>query len=159
MAVGKIRKISSWIMLVTVAISLVIFGLFYFGGVDEPFGERQWKNPTYTAELLFWLYIMLSVCIVGMVTFAITQFATSFTKNIKGSLTAIAILGSFVLLMILAYSLGDATPLPGINKSSAKYNVESWLKITDMWIYALYIMLSLSIVLVAVGSLKKALNK
>jgi hypothetical protein len=159
MAVGKIRKISSWTMLVVVAISLVIFGLFYFGGVDEPYGERQWKNPSYTEELLIWSYIILSLCILGMALFAIVQFATSFTKNIKKSLMSVAVLGSFALLMVLAYSIGDATPLPGINKSSAKYNVDFWLKVTDMWIYTVYILMSLSTLLIIAGSIKKALNK
>ena len=159
MAVGKIRKISSWTMLITVVVSLVVFGLFYFGGVDEPYGEREWKNPTYTSELLLWLYVMLGLCIIGMVLFAVMQFAGSFMKDIKGSLVSLAVLGCFALLMVLAYSLGDGTPMPGINKSSAKYNVESWLKITDMWIYALYIMLSLATLLIIFGSIKKSLNK
>ena len=159
MAVGKIRKISSWTMLVVVAISLVIFGLFYFGGVDAPYGDREWKNPTYTEELLIWSYIMLAFCITGMALFAIMQFATSFTKNIKKSLMSLAVLGGFALLLFLAYSLGDTTPLPGINKSSAEFNVDFWLKVTDMWIFTTYILMALSVLFIVAGSVKKALNK
>ena len=158
MAVGKIRKISSWTMLITMIISAVVFGLFYFGGLDEPLNGK-WKNPSYTEELLFWLYIMLGICIASMLILGVMQFASKFKKNAKASLVSLAVFAGFALLLIIGYSLGDATPLSGINTSSQKYNVESWLRITDMWIYTIYIMLILATLLIIVGSIKKSLDK
>jgi len=158
MAVAKIRKMSSWAMLITVAISAIVFSLFYFGGVDEPFNGK-WKNPTYTEEVILWFYVMLGLCVISMVLFGVMQFASNFQKNAKSSLITLGILASFVLLLVLAYSLGDGTPLEGINSSSQKYNVEGWLRITDMWIYTMDIMLGLAIILIIAGSVKKMMNK
>jgi len=158
MAVGKIRKISSWTMLISVVISGIVFGLFYFGG-DEALYKGKYWNPAYLETLLFWLYAMLTLCVGGMLLFAVMQFASSFTRNVKGSIASLAVLGGFVLLMILAYSMGDATPMAGINASSQMYNTEFWLKLSDMWIYALYIMLTLATLLIIAGSVKKSLNK
>ena len=159
MAVGKIRKISSWTMLTVVAISLIVFGLFYFGGVDE-----QWKGkyhtPTYTGVLLIWCYFMLGVCAIGMLLFGVMQFIASFKKNVKGSLITLAVLTTFVIFMIAAYSIGDGTPLTGINASSQMYNVEFWLKTTEMWLYALYIMIGLSSLLIALwGPIRRIIKK
>ncbi|MDR2914225.1 MAG: hypothetical protein LBV74_05280 [Tannerella sp.] len=159
MAVTKIRKISSWTMLIVSIISLAVFALFYFGGEDTPVGVDQFKNPTYTSELLIWMYILLAVCAISLVLFGVLQFANKFKTDPKGALMTLAVFAGFVILLVIAYFIGDATPLSGINADSQKFNVESWLKVTDMWIYAIYIMLTLSVVAIIWGSVKKVLNK
>lgn len=157
MAVTKIRKISSWTLLIVAVISLAVFALFYFGGNGDPIGE--WKNPTYTGELLMWAYFLLGVCAVSMILFGFMQFLAKFKTNPKGALTSLAVLGVFVVLLIIAYTMGDTTPLNGINADSQKFNVDSWLKITDMWLYAMYLLLGLSVCAILWGSIKKITNK
>ena len=159
MAVGKIRKISSWTMLTVVLISAVMFGLFYFGG-EDPQWKGKYYTPTHTGTLLIWFYFMLGICSAGMLVFGLTQFLSSFKKNVKGSLITVGVLSSFALLLILAYSLGDGTPLQGINASSQMYNVEFWLKTTEMWLYALYTMIGLAALLIAFwGPVRKIFKK
>ena len=41
MAVTKIRKVSSWTLLITSIISLVVLGMFYAGGVVDPSVEMK----------------------------------------------------------------------------------------------------------------------
>jgi hypothetical protein len=159
MAVTRIRKISSWTLLAVAAISIAVLALFYFGGVDEPVGVDQFKNPTYTGELLYWSYFLLGICALSMILFGITQFANKFKTNFKATLMALVVFVGFAALLIIAYYMGDATPLPGINADSQKFNVESWLKITDMWLYAMYALLGLAIVAMLWSSVQKIINK
>jgi hypothetical protein len=159
MAVTKIRKISSWTLLVVTIISLALFGLFYFGGEDAPVGADLFKNPTYTGEVLIWSYTLLAICAVSMILFGITQFINKFKTNPKGTIMSLGVFVGFVILLFIAYAIGDATPLSGINADSQKFNVESWLKITDMWLYAMYILLVLAILAMFWGSFKTIMKK
>jgi multisubunit Na+/H+ antiporter MnhB subunit len=158
MAVTKIRKISSWTLLIVSIISLALFALFFFGGVNEPL-NGEWKNPTYTSEVLIWSYVLLAICAISMTLFGITQFFNKFKTNPKGAITSLVVFVGFVVLLIIAYAIGDGQQLSGINADSQKYNVESWLKITDMWLYAMYILLTLSVLAILWSSVKKITNK
>ena len=157
MAVSGIRKISSWTLLAVCLLSLVVLGLFYFGGELPPLNKQ--KYPMFTNELLLWMYLLLALCTVSMLIFGITQFANNFKTNAKSALMTLGVLVGFALLLIISYSIGDATPLAGINKQAQTFNVESWLKITDMWLYGMYVLLGLSICAIAWGSVRKAMSK
>ena len=50
MAVTKIRKMSSWTLLVVSLISIVVLGMFFGGGITNP-GEEM-KEYVYTGLLL-----------------------------------------------------------------------------------------------------------
>ena len=52
MAVTKIRKISSWTLLISSIISIIVLGMFYAGGVVDPAAEM--KEPIYTGILINW---------------------------------------------------------------------------------------------------------
>ena len=62
-------------------------------------------------------------------------------------------------MMFITYSMGDATPLKGLNTDSQEYNIPFWLKVTDMWIYSSAILMILIIIAVAAGSVKRMLNR
>ncbi|MDR1380013.1 MAG: hypothetical protein LBJ47_00870 [Tannerella sp.] len=158
MAVTKIRKISSWTLLVVSIISIALLALFYFGGNGEPL-RGELTNPLYTGELLIWSYVLLAICAISMLLFGITQFFNKFKASPKGALMSLGVFAGFAILLVIAYSVGQGVPLPGINADSQKYNVEVWLKITDMWLYAMYILLILAVVAMVWGSVKKILSK
>lgn len=159
MAVTKIRKISSWTLLAVVAISIIVFGLFYLGGEDTPVGVDQFKNPTHTGTLLYWMYVLFALAAASLLIFGVLQFASKFKENPKSALVSLAVLVAFAVLLVIAYSIGDATPLPGINADSQKYNVEFWLKTTDMWLYSMYVLSVLAVCAIAWGSVKKLMKK
>ena len=160
MAVRRIRKISSWTMILVTCISLALMVLFFFGGVGEPYGINEFKNPIYTGEMLIWSYILLAICAVSMLLFGFVQFGSKFKSNPKAALLMLGIFAAFAVLLIISYSMGDGTPLTDhINEDSQKFNVPFWLKITDMWLYAMYIFSALAIVAMIWGSVRKILNK
>ena len=159
MAVRTIRKISSWTLLAVFIISFVVLAVYFFGGDDEPYGINAVKNPNYTSLLLVWCYFMFGVCAIGMIMFGLTQFISKFRTNPKGALVSLGILAGFVVLLFIGYSMGDITPLPGINTDSQQFNTPFWLKVTDMWLYAMYIFIVLAICATIWGSLKKILSR
>ena len=158
MAVTKIRKISRWTLYAVVLISIATLALFYFGGNGEPYGASEAKNPIYTGELLIWGYILLAICALSMLSFGITQFASKLIANPKSSIVSLGVLLAFAVLFVIAYSLGDATPFPGLNEESQQFNVDFWLKVTDMWLYTMYALAVLAIIAMIWGSVKKIMG-
>jgi len=158
MAVTKIRKISSWTLIVIVLVSVAMLGLFYFGGLDEPL-NGEWKNPIYTGHILVWTYILLALCAVSMILFGLVQFVNKFRSDPKGALGTLAVLIVFAALLIVAYTVGNGTPLAGLNADSQSYNTPFWLKVTDMWLITMYTLLVLAVIAMIWGSVKKLFSK
>ena len=72
MAVTKIRKMSSWTLLIVSLISLVVLGLFFGGGVSNP-GEEM-KEYVNTGLLINWTTGLFFITIACMVLFAVCLF-------------------------------------------------------------------------------------
>ncbi len=157
MAVTKIRKTSSWTLLIVMIISAIILGMFYFGGVVDPAAEK--KEPVNTSLLLYWNYIVFGIALICLLLFGIMQFFSTLKAKPKAAIGSLVVLIAFIAMLGITYTFGDPTKLPGINVDSAQYNVEGWLKISDMWIFSIYILLGLSVLAIIGGSIKKVLNK
>lgn len=157
MAVTKIRKMSSWTLLIVSIVSLVVLGMFFGGGITNP-GEEM-KEYVYTGLLLNWTTGLFFVTIASMILFAIWQFVTLLTSNPKAAMTGLGVIVAFIAMLFITYSMGDATPLTGLNADSQTYNTAGWLKITDMWIMSTLVLLVLILACVVWGSVKKMLSK
>lgn len=158
MAVTKIRKISSWSLVACTVATLVVLGLFLFGGDDEPYLGELW-NPHYTGLFLYWMYILFAVATASAVLFEVGQFILNFKDNPKGGMMGLIVIVLFFGMLFITYTLGADTPLPILNEEAQKYNVPFWLKVTDMWLYSTYILTGLVILAVFAGSIKKIFNK
>jgi len=157
MAVTKIRRISSWTLIAVAIISIIVLGLFYLGGNGAPLGE--FKNPTYTGELLYWVYMVFAICALSLLLFGLFQFFRKLKDNPKAALASLAIFAAFAILLVIAYFIGDGTPLKNINADLQTYNTPFWLKVTDMWLYSMYILFALSFLAMIWGSVKKIVSK
>lgn len=157
MAVTKIRKISSWTLLIASIISIVVLGMFFFGGITNP-GEEL-KEPVYTGLLIDWTSVLFFATIICTVLFALWQFVDLLKTNAKAALSSLLVLVCFVAILFITYSMGDATPLTGLNADSQTYNTPGWLKITDMWIMSTIVLVVLILACVVWGSIRKILNK
>ena len=157
MAVTKIRKMSSWTLLIVSLISIVVLGMFFGGGITNP-GEEM-KEYVYTGLLLNWTSALFFVTIICMVLFAVWQFITLLKVNPKSALSALGVVVAFVAMLFITYSIGDGTPLQGLNADSQKYNTAGWLQITDMWIWSTVVLLVLIVACVVWGSVKRMLCK
>ncbi|WP_304252309.1 hypothetical protein [Parabacteroides gordonii] len=157
MAVTKIRKISSWTLLLISIVSLVILGMFYAGGVVDASAEM--KEPIYTGLLINWTSVLFFVTAISTVLFALWQFITLLQTSPKSALASLVVVVLFAAVLFITYSMGDATPLKGLNADSQEYNVPLWLKVTDMWIYSTVVLMALIIIAVVAGSVKRMLNR
>lgn len=157
MAVTKIRKISSWTLLIISLISLVVLGMFFGGGVIDSSAEN--KEYVYTGLLLNWTYIVFAVTIVCMVIFALWQFISILKTNPKSALMSFVVIALFAIVLIVTYSIGDGTPLVGLNADSQSYNIPFWLKVTDMWIQSSVVLFVLIILALIGGSVKRLMNR
>ena len=157
MAVTKIRKVSSWTLLISSIISVVALIMFYTGGVVDPAAEM--KEPVYTGLLLNWTYVLFGLTIASTIVLAAWQFLGSLKNDAKSALMSLLVLVLFVALLGITYTLGDATPLTGLNADSQAYNTTGWLKITYMWIYSTYALIALIILAVVWGTIRRILSR
>ena len=157
MAVTKIRKISSWTLLICSIVSIIILGMFFAGGVVDPAAELQ--EPIYTGLLIDWTSALFFATIISTVLFAIWQFLGLLKTNAKEALSSLAVLVLFVALLFVTYTVGDDTPLQGLNADSQQYNTAGWLKISDMWILSTITLVCSILSFVVLGSIKKIMGK
>jgi heme/copper-type cytochrome/quinol oxidase subunit 2 len=153
MAVTKIRKISSWTLLVCFILSIVVLGLFFGGGVVDPAAEN--KDYVNTNLLLNWTYLMFVITLVVMLAFAVVKFIAGLKTNPKSALRSFVVLILFAILLIVTYSMGDATPIKSLNADSQTYNIPFWLKVTDMWLYSSVVLFALIVLAIIWGQIRK----
>lgn len=156
MAVTRNRKISSWSLLLISLISVIVLGMFYFGGVSNP-GEDT-KDPVFTGLLINWIYALFIITVAVAVVFAILQFISLLKENFKSAIISLVVIVAFCALLFITYSLGDGTPLKLVGYDG-EFNVPFWLKVTDMWLYTSYVLIVLIVISVIAGSIKKSLGK
>lgn len=116
-------------------------------------------EPIQTSLLINWVSALFGLTLVSTVFFALGQFVSMLRTDMKSAVMALVVIASFVGLFLISYTMGDGTPLPGLNLDSQKYNTEGWLKLTDMWIYTTFGLIILILGAVLLGTVKRVLNK
>ena len=162
MAVTKISRISRWTLYALTAVTLALIALFFLGGNVLP--ENQYAElvgiaePNYTNGLLYWIYILLGVTVFSVFAFSIFGFINNLRFNRKRAINSLVTLLVFAILLVIAYSIGDGTPL-NILGYEGPDNVPTRLKMTDMWIYSVYILMSLTILAMLFSPIIKRIGK
>ena len=141
----KIQKISGTVLYVILAITLVILGMFFFGGVVDPTVEMI--EPVYTEPLIYWMYILLGITIFVTVLAAIFQFIANFMDTPKEAIKSLIGLIAIVAVLIISWSMGSGEPLV-LQGYDGSENVPFWLKLTDMFLYTIYFMMGALILLI-----------
>jgi Ca2+/Na+ antiporter len=102
-----ISKISQYILWGFMAISLVLVGIFFFGGFVEGTEGTNSAEPVITETILKWAYVLLIVTLAILVVFQLV-FMFSNLKALKrtGILLAVA-----AVLIFISYKLADDTVL------------------------------------------------
>lgn len=154
MAVTKIRKTSSLAFLIAIIITLLVLGLFLFGGQVAPEQKLvpDMSQPIFTDMLLYWAYALLVITIVALIVFAIFGFLHTLKVNPKGAMRGLLVLVAMVVILGISYSLGSGEILniPGYDGGD---NNPGTLRVVDMWLFTTYFMLLITVGAVLISPL------
>lgn len=151
-------KISGIILYTIVAISVVIFGMFFFGNVETETVPGL-EAPVYTNLLMIFMYILFGIAFVITGAAAISSFYSEFKKSPAEAVKSIAGIVGFALILVISWYMGDGTAL-FIRGYEGSENVPFWLKWTDMILYTSYILFVITVLCIFAGSfMKKFSNK
>jgi len=131
-------KVSYYIFYVLIALILVVLGLFFCVGYNNPVGEHN--APEHTETLLFLMYAMLGVCIIVTVVGSLAQFVTGLKDNPKGAMKSLLFVGLFIAVLAVAYTMGSDAPV--VMGDGTEFTDAGWLKLADMTLYAIYFLVA-----------------
>ena len=131
-------KVSYYIFYVLIALILVVLGLFFCVGYNNPVGE--YNAPEHTETLLFLMYAMLGVCVIVTVVGSLAQFVTGLKDNPKGAMKSLLFVGLFVAVLAVSYTMGSDAPV--VQGDGTEFTDAGWLKLADMTLYAIYFLVA-----------------
>ena len=147
----RIQKASGTVLYVMLAITLVILGMFFFGG-ETPLDQRlvadtAMEEPAQTDALIYWMYILFGIAVIITIAAAIYQFVTGFIDSPMTAIKSLLGLILIIVVLVISWAMGSDQPLvmPGYDGAE---NVPFWLKLTDMFLYTIYIMMGAMILLI-----------
>lgn len=148
---GKISTIVLWVCMI---ITLGIFALFYVRYINSP----EEMDVSETTWVLNWMFILFFIVILAVLGFSVYYFIKSGKSNPKKKLQPLIWPGIVGVLFLITYQFGSGEPLQILGYTGNE-NTFEWLKITDMWIYSLYILLGLAAIAVFSGIIWSYIKK
>ena len=156
----KASKIASIAYYVLLAISLVVFVLFFCVGFgrEEAVASGFKKAPQFLSLLMYWMYALVAICTVCTVAGAVTSKGGKVDSNMPKWGEVLAQVGTwlFVPVLVITYFIGDDTPIR--MGTGELYESKFWLVATDAMIYTIYVLVVVTVLALAVslsGILKK----
>ena len=144
----------SWLKIGLVAVSAVVFALFWLVGYDMPYEEdADFNAPLLTDALLGYVYLLTAVAVGVAVFSAIHGF---WTRSRQGSVengvpTARINTVTWVvtaLLLVITFACASTEP---IRVNGKLFTETIWLRLSDMFIVSSGVMILLAVVAVAFG--------
>lgn len=151
-----ISKFSSVILYVTLGITILISGMFFFGGQVDPDVENP--EPVYTQALLNWMYCLLILSSLALLVFSGIKFIRIFKENPRTFWRNFFVFTGMVVLLVIAWISGSGKTL-NIEGYDGKENTFFWLKLTDMLLYAIYMLAGLTIAAMLAANIKDFFRK
>ena len=155
-------KASYYALYAMFAIILIVMGIFFFGGdatgaaVIPGVDPEMWQ-PAQTDALLYLMYALFGIAVVATVAAFLFQFGTALKDNPGNALKSLIGVIVLVAVVVIAWAMGSDEPLniPGYDGTD---NVPFWLKITDMFLYSIYILFGATVLAIIFSSIKKKLS-
>lgn len=150
----KIQRLSGGVLGVLLVVTLVVVALFFLGG-ETPEEQRlvpdlSQSEPAQTDALMGWMYVLFGLALAVTLGGVLYKFVARCLVSPRSALRSLSGVALVVVVLALSWCLGSDRPLdmPGYDGTE---NVPFWLKVADMFLYAIYMMLGLAVLLV-VGS-------
>ncbi len=151
-------KISYYVLYVLFIVTIIILALFFFGGdaqgsaVLAGVDPEMWQ-PAHSDALLYWTYALFIISAV----LAIVSFVHFMICNPKASMGSLYVLVGSIILLIITWFCGSPAKLEILGYEGTD-NVGTWAQISDMFIYALYVLVVVAILCAILGAIKKKLS-
>ena len=133
-------KVSYYIFYVLIALILVVLGLFFGVGYNNPMGD--YNAPQHTETLIFLMYGFLALCLLVTVLGGIAQFALSLKDDPKSAVKSLLAIALFAGVLVGAYVMGSDEPLT--MASGETFTDATMLKLSDMMLYAIYLLMAVT---------------
>jgi len=116
----------------------------------------MWQ-PANTNALLMLIYGLFGLAVAATVVAAVFQFGAALKDSPANAIKSLLGLVLLVVVLVIAWAAGDGTPMniPGYDGTD---NVPFWLKLTDMFLYSIYILLFVTIVAIIASGIKKKIS-
>lgn len=157
----RIQNASGAVLWLLLGVTALVLALFFLGGETPP-EERLvmdlTKNePLHTDVLLAWMYVLLSVAVAVTLGSMARQFLHRWAASPREALRPLAGVGLLALLLGVAWLCGSGLPLdmPGYDGGE---NTPFWLRLADMFLYAVYVLLAVAVALLVGFAVRKRLT-
>ena len=106
-------KLSKYVLMALLAVTLVLLGLFFFVGFDNeivlPGQEKPLTDPQFLPALMWWMYILVIVPIILILVYSFIGMAKKFADNPKEALKGFV--GPFlaIALVVVAYVIATSS--------------------------------------------------
>jgi hypothetical protein len=159
----KIQNASGAVLWILLAVSVIVFAMFYFGGeasADEHITlgvDTTIAMPAQTDTLIFWMYALVLITIAVTIIAAIFQYGALLKDSPKAAIKSL--LGVIVLIALMAgtYAMGDNTPLTLVGYTGSE-NQAPWLAVGDMFAYTIYVEIGVLVVLMIAFGIRNRLK-
>ena len=151
------ERISQYILYALIALTAVVFVLFWLVGYDRPFvNDPNFVEPLFTNVLLIFMFLLFVVAVavaVWSVSESLKKRGQSdrMSNNIPIKTISYSVAGLTCLLLIFTFLLGSPSAM---NVNGHVYADHFWLKMSDMFVNT-----SLALIIVAVGTVLFGLTR
>lgn len=147
-------RLSGFVLVVLIVLSVLVLGAFYLIGFDRPFEEdANFNAPLFTDVLLYLMYglvaVAIGVCLVAVYrSFKMRNGSGAEANGIPASRISYGTAGLLVGCLVLTFLFGSSQPMK-IN--GEKFEEVFWLKATDMFINTSIVLIVIAVMAVAAG--------
>ena len=133
-------KVSYYLFYVLIALIILVLGLFFGVGYNNPMGE--YNAPEHTETLIYFMYAMTAICVFVTIFGALAKFVAGIKDNPKGAVKSLVALALFAGVIAVAYGMASEEPLT--MASGEVIDNVTVLKLTDTMIYVIYLLLTVA---------------
>jgi hypothetical protein len=138
-------KYTKYVLYVLLLICIIAGGLFFFGG--KHISATGVSVPAYMQLLIYTLIGMLLFTVALTFLIFIVRWISHSRRSPKAAVRSV--LGFFILTFVLLFCwlCGNSTLLP-LQSYNSTYNTPFWLRITDMFLYSVYLLIGGAVMLI-----------
>lgn len=131
-------KILMWVLF---GLSLIVAGLFFFGGShSEIINGEELNAPDFTNTLIIWCYVLCAIALAVTILVTLVRFIINFKDEPKKGLKSLAILVALVVIILISWNLGSPEKIEIIGYEGTA-NEGFMAQFSDMCLYVMYILL------------------